>query len=402
MDVRTELKFLQKIFILLRQYFVLPTSLTVFMRGRYIYLDNAATSFPKPGSVIRETTDFIKHAAGNPGRSGHSLSVLCGEKIYSVREKVASLIGLSCPERVVFTSGATFALNLAIKTSVRVGSHVLISDVEHNSVLRVVHALKIRGIIDYSVFDSDDIENSIGGLIRNETTHIISTLASNVNGALINIYELSRVAENFGLKLILDASQRLGHAPLTLSDVRFEALCCAGHKSLFGFSGVGFAVFGGEEYRESFTEGGSGSDSKNLTMPQSLPERFEAGTLPLPAIISLGAGIDFINRKGLRNIEARLDRYTKELIEIISGMHGIKTCSGHSGIIMFAHKSLSSEIIAKRLDECGIAVRGGFHCAPLAHKKLGTYEDGAVRISLSFLNSEHDIKCFEKALHSII
>ena len=369
-----------------------------FMTSKTLYLDNAATSFPKPNSVLKETFDFIKTLGGNPGRSGHRLSVLAGERVYLTREKVAAFLDLSSPERVVFTPGATFALNLVIKTSVKHGSHLLISDMEHNSVLRTVHSLKLNGKCEYSLFDAQNPEDSIEKAVRKNTTHIISTLTSNVNGVVIDVEILSKVAKRHGISLILDASQRLGHTPLSLKNIKFYALCCAAHKSLFGLSGAGFIVFGDNECQESFLEGGSGSDSKSLVMPENLPERFEAGTLPVPSIVSLGAGIDFINGFGLREIESKLDRLTRRFIDVITSTSGIKACQGNSGIIMFTHEFLPSEALADMLDKNGIAVRGGFHCAPLAHKKLGTYETGAVRVSLSCLNKDEDAEKFGKIL----
>lgn len=372
------------------------------MKSKYIYFDNAATSLPKPKCVLKKTSDFIRHSMANPGRSSHRLAMKCAEEIYSVRESICNLLSYPYPERVVFTAGATVALNLAIKTSLKEGSHVLISDLEHNSTLRAVHALKLKGICDYSVFDTDDIEVSIKSLIRKETTHVISTLSSNVDGRAVDEMTLSRVANEYGLGLILDGSQRIGHGPFDLSKLNFQTLCCAGHKALFGFPGVGFCVFNDDSSRATFIEGGSGTDSKSYVMPRRLPEHFEAGTLPLPAIISLGAGIDFIQGVGLSKIEQKLSYDTKLFMDMLSEIKEVNLCKGNSGIVTFTHERLESEIIAKRLDEHGFAVRGGFHCAPLAHRKLGTYSYGTVRASLSYFNDTNEILRFGEALRKII
>lgn len=372
------------------------------MKSKYIYFDNAATSFPKPECVIKRTSDFVRHCMANPGRSSHKLAMKSAEEIYSVRERVCNLLCYHYPERVVFTAGATAALNLAIKTSIKEGSHVLISDIEHNSTLRAVHALKLKGICDYSVFDTDNTELSIKSLLRKETTHVISTLSSNVDGRSVDEAVLSRVTDELGLALILDGSQRIGHGRFDLSKIHFQTLCCAGHKALFGFPGVGFCVFGDDFSNDTFIEGGSGTDSKSYVMPSRLPEHFEAGTLPLPAIVSLGAGIDFILDVGLAVIEEKLSQDTKLFIDMLSEIRGVNLCKGNSGIVTFTHEKLGSEVIAKRLDEQKIAVRSGFHCAPLAHNKLGTYSDGTVRASLSYLNDAKEILRFGEALRKII
>ena len=323
-------------------------------------------------------------------------------QLTTAEKKVADFVGVSSPERIVFTPGATFSLNLAIKTGIKKGAHLLISDMEHNSVLRTVHSLKACGICDYSLFDAFNPEMSIESAVRSETTHIISTLASNVSGDFLDIKALERVAKKHRLSLILDASQRLGHAPFSLDGIEFDALCCASHKSLFGFAGAGFIAFGNDNRKESFIEGGSGSDSKSLFMPDNLPERFEGGTLPVPAIISLGAGIDFINKIELPEIEKKLLGFTERLSDILDSFKEVSFFKGNSGTLVFTHRKIPSEALASMLDAVGVCVRGGFHCAPLAHKKLGTYEDGAVRISLSCLNTYAQIDCFYKRLKDIL
>lgn len=367
-------------------------------KNKLIYLDNAATSFPKPGCVIKATDECIRKYCANPGRSAHKLALSASERVYCVREQIADFLSLSKAERVVFTSGATAALNLSIKSTVTDGAHILISDMEHNSVLRVVEALKHTHSVEYSVFNSDNLEEDIAKKLRPNTTHLVATLASNVTGARICPKRLSEIANGLGLKLVLDASQLLGHEKLNLSEIKFEALCCAGHKSLFGIPGVGFAVFGNDDFKKTFIEGGSGSESKSTEMPRMLPERLEAGTLPLPAIISLGAGIDFINRTGQEKITDKLKDLTERTKCVIWENKKIDLCKGDMGIVSFTAKDIPSELLAKRLDDFGVAVRGGFHCAPLMHKKLNTYNTGTVRVSLGYLNTEKQIDAFACAL----
>ncbi len=372
------------------------------MKNNVIYFDNAATSFPKPDAVISETMRCLRSYAANPGRSGHRLSVAASEAVYSVREKISALVDAPTPENVVFTPGATFAINLAMKSAVARGSHILISDMEHNSVLRCAVDLKERCGVEFDIFDSSDPLRDITGKLKENTTHIVSTLMSNVNGARIDVRMLSDLCERNGLGLILDASQLLGHEKFSLKDIKFTALCCAGHKALFGMEGIGFVIFGDSRLGDGIVFGGSGSDSKNPHMPLLLPEKFEAGTLPLPAIVSLGAGIDFINSCGIDKIAARISEMTEQLKRGIKDLSGIEFCDGECGIISFTAFDIPSEMLSERLDEVGICVRGGFHCAPLMHKKLGSYENGTVRVSLSYFNTDKELERLISVLPRII
>ncbi len=372
------------------------------MKNNVIYFDNAATSFPKPECVKRAVLECLDNYCANSGRSSHSLSNLASEAVYSARESVASFLNFEYPERVVFTPGATFALNLAMKSLISHGSHVLISDIEHNAVLRVAAELKRTRGIEYDIFNSSDVLNDVPKLIKGNTTHVVSTLASNVDGALIDVTKLSHICEKCGVGVILDASQLLGHEIFSLKDLTFDALCCAGHKGLFGIQGVGFVVFGKNSGGSGILSGGSGSDSKNLEMPSTLPEKFEAGTLPLPSIVSLGAGIDYINSEGVDNISERLMAYTAVLKRGLESFEKIDKCFGRMGIISFTARDVACEEVARRLDEHGVCVRAGFHCNPLAHKKLGTYGTGTVRISLSHTNTADEIERFLNILEHVI
>ncbi len=367
-----------------------------------IYLDNAATSFPKPDSVIKAVNDCIKNWCGNPGRSSHELSMKTSEKIYQAREAVSKLIGIGDCERVVFTAGATAALNLAIKTTVTEGSHVIISDVEHNSVLRPLYKLKGTKGVSFSVYNSTgNIEENIESLLCDNTGCIVSTLKSNVTGRDIPLEALSRVARKHSLKLIVDASQKIGHEPIDLSKTPCDVLAAPSHKGLFGIQGAGICVFTDDVIRETLLEGGSGNESKNPEMPEYLPERHEAGTLPSPAIISLLAGIEYINRIGIPEIKEKLDCLTERYTEILSSHKKVVLYDSGSGIISFNASGIPSEIVASELNRRGICVRAGLHCAPLAHKKLGTLEIGTVRLSISYLNSFGECDKFYKALRSI-
>ena len=366
------------------------------------YLDNAATTYPKPKCVCRAYRRCLEETPGNAGRSSHKLSVQTAEAIYSCREAVAELLSFNSPEGVVFTYNATHALNLAIKAYIKNGSHVIISDIEHNAVVRPLERLKKENNIEVDVFDSEgDIESSVKKLIKDNTTSIVSTIASNVTGKTVSLDSLSKIAKTNGLMLIVDASQALGHYEIDLSKTPCDVLCGPGHKGLYGIQGVGFAVFSDPERKGSLIEGGSGADSINTEMPYYLPEGYEAGTLGAPAIYTLKSGVDFVKSVGVSNIEKRLRELTNRLYERISSLPKIRIHSCGNGILCFNHESISSSDMASLLDDKSIYVRSGLHCAPSAHRKLDTLECGAVRASLSFLNTTRDIDRIYSALKDI-
>ncbi len=368
-----------------------------------IYFDNAATTYKKPPGVYRALMDFYKNAQANPGRSSHKLSVKASEKIYEVREKISSLYSLSSPENIVFTYNATHALNLAIKTTLKKGDHVIISDLEHNSVMRVLWALTETLKIEFDTFNSDNLsEEVLSALLKENTSAIISTLASNVTGKVIDEALLSDFSRKHGLKLILDSSQATGHRKIDLTKNTADILCAPGHKALFGLMGSGFCVFKENIRAESFIEGGSGSDSRSRQMPERLPEGYEAGTLGVPAIISLGEGIDFVKSFGEENIEHRLNKLTDELYARLSEIEKIRILGCGSGILSFVCDGVDSDLLCLEFDKKGIFTRGGLHCAPMAHKKLGTLNTGALRISLSIFNNENELDSLFKAINEII
>ena len=367
-----------------------------------IYFDNAATSYPKPQSVYNAIINNLKYEGGNPGRSSHRLSALASEKIYITRESLCNMLNIENPERVVFTYNATESLNLAIKTRICEKCHILVSDLEHNSVIRPLHALKNRLGVEYSSYCTDgDIEKSIKENVRPDTKGIVSTLMSNVTGKELDISILSRVAAELGLFLILDASQILGHRKIDLSGIHFDALCGPGHKGLLGISGIGFTIFGDKKRRNSFIDGGSGSDSLSPVMPIYLPDGYEAGTPGVPAIAALAAGIKHVRSVGEDEIGYRLDRLTKLCSDRLSSVNGLKLHSADNGILCFNLLDIPSTALSSMLDGYGIATRGGFHCAPSAHKKLGTLLVGTVRVSFSYKNTVRELDRLYKVLQNI-
>ena len=368
-----------------------------------IYFDNAATSFPKPRCVYEKLEECIKSYCGNPGRSSHALSRRSDEEIYNTRELVSRLLGLHAPERVVFTQNATHALNLAIKTTVREGSHVIISDIEHNSVIRPLNAICKNKNVSYSVFSLlGDVRKNLLSAIKPNTETVICNLLSNVNGELLDMKTVSDVCREKSLKFIADASQKIGHIDINLDKTPCDILCAPGHKGLFGIQGAGFAVICDNLTRDSFIEGGSGTDSNKADMPLYLPERYEAGTLPTPSIVTLGAGIDFIHSVGIEEIYKKINFLTELLVSELESLKIVSYISGKNGVISFTLNKIPPMRVAQLLDDNGICVRAGLHCAPLIHKRLGTDKNGSVRISLSFFNTKNEIYAFLKILKEII
>lgn len=369
-----------------------------------IYLDNAATTYPKPASVLRRLRYCLTHCTGNPGRSAHLPALRAAEEIYGAREEIANLLHFPHPEQVVFTLNATYALNLAIKAYIKPGMHVLISPFEHNSVVRPLEKCRDMGV-SWSCFSTENgMEAGIDAAIRPEVGLIVCSLCSNVTGMSIPLPALSAVrAAHPGVRVIADASQAFGHTDLDLSRYPVDVLCAPGHKGAFGIAGSGFAVFLDSGGIETLVEGGSGNNSQSRSMPQELPERLEAGTLPLPAIATLGEGVRYLARTGICNIEKHTATLCARLRDGLSEMKGVRILyPSHSGVLSFVHAGVSPARIAARLAEENICVRSGVHCSPLAHAACGTLPAGAVRLSLSCFNTRKETDVVLKKIAEIL
>lgn len=378
---------------------------------RILYFDNAATTFPKPASVLARVTSAIRYRGGNPGRSAHRLSVAAADEVLECREKVASFFG-GQSDNVVFTLNATYAINLALKAVLKKGDHVLISDIEHNSVLRPVAALAENGFITYDIYkasaDPEEVIDSIKSCLNDKTALVCACHHSNICNLLQPISAIGRFCRRHGIKTLVDASQSAGCFPIDMEKDDIDILCAPGHKGLYGIAGCGFVLFGdkydfgSETY--TFAEGGNGVASKELSMPKFLPERFEAGTLAVPALSALSAGIDFVKGVGMDRIREN-DRHLFRMAEYeLSHIRGLTIHDRTPGpILLVSSDSLPSEDLAARLNEYGICVRAGFHCAPLAHKKLGTPDKlGACRISFGAFNTEKEILYLCRAFKNIL
>ncbi len=380
-----------------------------------IYLDNAATTFPKPLVVTDAVSECLSDYCGNPGRAGHALSVRAAEAVYSCREVIAALFGSDCPENVVFSVNATGALNLALHGMLRGGDHVLISGIEHNAVLRPVHAMLGEGVT-YSVYpaspDPDEVIRGLEKRLRPDTRLVVACHASNICGIVLPLAEIGAFCEKHRLRFVADVSQSAGKIPIDLGKIRADAVCAPGHKGLYGPPGVGFVLFG-DKYRgengkklRPLLSGGSGSRSKEAEMPPFLPERLEAGTLPLPAIAGLEAGIRAVAAIGperLAEYEGELAAKSADGLGDIPGVRvWLPGLVRENGIVLFTADGIPPEEVARRLDGRGICVRAGYHCAPLAHKTVGTPEGGAVRASFSMYNTENDVTALLEAMKEIV
>ena len=370
-----------------------------------IYLDNAATTFPKPCTVIKSIVS-ANYCAANPGRGGYKLSAAAGEDVFEARRKAGRLF--SCDEEgVIFTKNCTEALNTAIKGILKKGDHVIISSLEHNSVLRPVVRLKEELGIDYSIFTvvPDNTVETVGNVkkaIRSNTRLIICTHVSNVFGTVLPVREIARTAHENGILFVLDAAQSAGAFDINIKEDKYDIVCMPGHKGLFGPMGTGMLLLSGNVSPIQLTEGGTGSFSMNMAQPLMLPDRYESGTLNYPGIRGLSAGIDFIRSEGgvraFYEHEKGLADYLREGLENIKGIkiYSEMMCKNNAPVLSFNVGKIPCTAVSEMLDKENIAVRSGFHCSYLAHKNHNSDFDGAVRISPGYFNTKKQINflCF--------
>lgn len=368
-----------------------------------IYLDNAATTFPKPECVINAMVYAQKFVGANAGRGGHSSTSKAGEMVYSAREKAADMFGCDS-ERVIFTNNCTAALNTAINGTLKKGSHVIISCLEHNSVLRPVHALYEKGVITYSVAavvpsDPDETVRNFLSLINKSTSAVICTMVSNVFGTVLPVEKLGKELRKRGILFIVDGAQSAGTHKINIKNMGIDILCVPGHKGLMGPMGTGMMLMGENVDVEPLLYGGTGSYSMSEKQPDIYPDRLESGTLNLPGIWGLKKGMDYISYVGgERVIHQKEDCLCRILREDLSVIKSIEVYSEIAGknpapIVAFNLMNTHSEKVAEVLSsEYAVAVRAGYHCAYLSHSNFHTQEYGVVRISPGWFNTKKDIK----------
>lgn len=377
-----------------------------------IYLDNAATSFPKPRSVTEEQARCMRTYCGNPGRGSHRLAMASAEKIYECREEIVSLFGSSDPENVIFTMNTTMALNMAIKGLLRMGDHVLLSDMEHNSTFRPIYKMAREGRISYDIFPTfvnqpdrtpDMICEAIEKKIKPRTRMLICAHASNICSSVLPLKEIGEVCARRGILFVVDAAQSAGHIPIQMEEMSISALCAPGHKGLWGPQGSGFLLLGDGVYLDTLMEGGSGYNSLEGSMPEESPERYEAGTLPTPAIAGLCEGIREVRRVGIEQIAKHEREMNAYLQERLLALPNVTVYAPHhiGSVLLFHIDGASADVVGQALDRHGICVRAGYHCSALGHATLQTPTGGAVRVSPSLFTTKKHMDALVKAIREI-
>ena len=361
-----------------------------------IYLDNAATTRTKPPAVARAVLEALS-SYGNCGRGGHEGALSAARTIYETREKLAALLGCPRADHVCFTQNSTQALNIAISGLLGPGDHIISTDLEHNSVLRPLYRLRDagaavdfvpadrRGRLDYGGFER---------LLRPETKAVVCTHASNLTGDAVDIQRVGNFAGEHGLLFILDASQTAGVLPINMEAMGVSALCFTGHKSLLGPQGTGgLCLREGLEVRP-FAVGGTGVQSYSETQPAEYPTRLEAGTLNGHGLAGLNAALDFLNETGVEAVHAREDALARRFYEAIRDLPGVTVYGDFDAPVRAPIVTLnigtldSAQVSDKLAERFDIATRPGAHCAPRLHRALGTEDQGAVRFSWSYFNTE--------------
>lgn len=367
-----------------------------------IYLDNSATSYPKPKAVVQSVFEAFNKYGANSGRGAYDMALETTEQIYLCRKKLAEMFGVPSLENVIITYNCTAALNMAIKGLAKAGSHFVISDLEHNAVLRPLSKLKKQGAADFSIAsvekDAYKTVQNFKNCIRENTVAIVCTGASNVFGIIPPYKLLARLAHRNNLLFVMDCAQVAGSLPVNMMRDEIDVLCCAGHKGLMGPSGTGVMMLRDGVNLDTIIEGGTGSSSADANQPDSLPDRYESGTPNIQGIIGLSKALDYVKSVGIENVyhhEYSLMRYLQSRIQqnknIILYTDFFDKKQSLMPILSFNIKNKHSEEVAELLSSDGIAVRAGLHCAPLAHRKFKTETTGTVRVSPSIFTKKSEI-----------
>lgn len=359
-----------------------------------IYLDSAATSFQKP-AVVRHAVSDAMERLSSPGRGGYRSAMDAADILYDARTCAAGLFHVREPEHIVFTANATHALNIAIKSSVKPGGRVVVSGYEHNAVIRPLRALGAEVVIASApLFEPQAAVEAFRKALPGADAAVCNHV-SNVFGCILPVSEIAALCREYGVPLIIDASQSAGSVPVDFEALGCRFLAMPGHKGLLGPQGTGLLVCADESVKTLY-EGGTGSDSASPVMPEFLPDRLEAGTHNMPGIAGLLAGMRWLERRGTEAVlrhETRLRRFAADALSDVPGVtvYGSDRGEAQSGVLSLRLRGVDCEDAARQLGERGIAVRAGLHCAPLAHKTAGTFDTGTVRLSFSPFNTEREV-----------
>jgi len=375
-----------------------------------IYFDNAATSFPKPPQVVEAISHFLTEIGASPGRSAHRLSIEAGRIVYDAREALAELFRLDDPLRVVFSANATQSLNLALRGLLRPGDHVITSSMEHNSVMRPLRALERQGVrltvvpcSSAGMLDPVDVERGIGA----DTRLVVLNHASNVTGTLLPVRAVGRLVREHGLFFLVDAAQTAGCYPLDMEADHIDLLAFTGHKGLLGPTGTGGLCLGSRlrvDELEPLMRGGTGSRSEMEEQPDFVPDKYESGTPNTLGLAGLEAGVRFVLEKGVSHMRGHEMELTELLLGGLTSMDGVTVygpldLKQRTAVVSFNIRGMEPSEVALRLDEeYDIMCRPGLHCAPAAHKTIGTFPQGTVRFASGFYNSAREV---EQALAAV-
>ncbi len=371
-----------------------------------IYLDNAATSYPKPECVHTRVDEVLRKIGGNPGRGSHRMALEAGRVIFSTREALARLLNVPDASRLVFTKNATEAVNIALKGLLRRGDHVVTTSFEHNSVAKTLRRLEREGVSVTRVrgrrpdlVEACEIEEAL-----TDSTRLVAVVhASNVFGTIQPVAEIAEVLRKRGVLLMVDGAQTVGALEVDLGSLGADVFVGTGHKALFGPQGTGFLYLAEGVEPEPLVDGGTGELDDLL----EIPDRLEAGTMNTPGIGGLGAGVGFVLDEGVARIREHEVRLVRRIMDGLAGIGGISILGTpepdeRASLVTFNIDSIAPEEVGTRLDrDFAVMVRSGAHCAPSAHRMAGTYPKGAVRVSPGYFNTEDDIEAFLQAVASI-
>lgn len=388
-----------------------------FMIGGFfmkVYLDNAATSFPKPASVVNDMSNYMTNLGCSPGRGSYHDAIESSKLVLHCRESLCKLFNFSKPENVIFTSNITHSLNLLIKGFLKTGDHVITSSMEHNSVLRPLKELEESISIDLEILQCD--KNGLISIeefkkaIRANTRLAIFTHGSNIIGTIEPLEIIGKICADKNIDFIVDSAQSAGAIDVDFKKLNCSALAFTGHKSLLGPQGIGGFLITDDFNNKCSTifSGGTGSVSSELHQPLFLPDKFESGTLNTPGIAGLNASLNFILKEGIDTIQEKKHYLNSALIEGLLNMkdiifYGYKDSSLRTSAISIGFKKKDIAEAAYLLDsQFGIMVRTGLHCAPLAHKTIGTYPTGTLRLSPGYFNDMNDIKYTLESINHIL
>ena len=372
-----------------------------------IYLDNSSTTYKKPKCVIKAIKLALTKYSANPGRSSHKLSIITNDKIMDCRIKLANYFNLPNIENVIFTSGCTESINLALIGTAKKNCHIVTTYLEHNSVLRTLTQLSKTHNINYTLVKPNDIgiidPKNIENAITSKTYMIIVNHTSNVLGCTQNITEIGKIAKKHNLLFMVDTAQSGGHENIDIKSQNINLLCGTAHKGFYGPQGVGFLLINNAQV-SPIKFGGTGTNSYSIIQPTNYPEALESGTGPNPNIMGLLAGINFVEQNSTK-INNKIKSLSKHLIDYLKNEPKITLYSHNlnSGVISFKVNNIDSSEVSNILnDKYKICVRGGLHCAPKVHEFLGTTKPGLVRVSISYFNKTKEINKFIKCLNKLL